>query len=76
MVSQDNTKHGSDMLTRIFCDMDDFCQSFEPELNNFLLESDVIELFGMMREEESLPPDGFTDLSFTLLSAISVKSLT
>ncbi len=28
------------MLTRIFCDMDDFCQSFEPELNKFLLESD------------------------------------
>ena len=40
MVSQDNTKYGSDMLTRIFCDMDDFCQSFEPELNKFLLESD------------------------------------
>ena len=40
MVSQDNTKYGSDMLTRIFYDMDDFCQSFESELNKFLLESD------------------------------------
>ncbi len=32
-------QHGSDMLTRIFCDIDDFGQSFEPELNKFLLES-------------------------------------
>lgn len=37
MASQDNTKHGSDMLILIFCDIDDFCQTFEPELNKFLL---------------------------------------
>ncbi len=27
------------MLTRIFCDIDDFCQTFEPEFNKFLLET-------------------------------------
>ena len=26
------------MLTRIFCDIDDFCQSFESELNRLLLK--------------------------------------
>ena len=39
MVFQDNTKHRSDMLTRIFCDIDDFFQTFEPQLNKFLLET-------------------------------------
>ena len=39
MVFQDNTKHGSDMLTRIFCDIGDFFQTFEPQLNKFLLET-------------------------------------
>lgn len=28
------------MLTRIFCDADDFCQTFEPEFHRFLLETE------------------------------------
>ena len=27
------------MMTRIFCDVDDFCQTFEPDFNLFLIEA-------------------------------------
>jgi hypothetical protein len=30
-----------DMLTRVFCEVDDFCQAFEPEFNRMLLTMDL-----------------------------------